>query len=79
MYFDAMSVIQSFLEHREAYRVAFDTEEFVSWVQQLEGANQRITLLEANEILKKLSDTNDQIELAFYYTPENNLGWFYSK
>ncbi|GLT18715.1 hypothetical protein GCM10007938_24960 [Vibrio zhanjiangensis] len=77
MSFDAMSVIQSYLEHREGDRIPFNTQEFVDWCQEIEGVNRSLTLSEANEMLKLLNDSHDQIELTHSYFPANNLGWFY--
>ena len=77
MSFDAMSVIQSHLEHRKEERVHFNTQEFVGWCQETEGVSRSLILSEANEILKLLNDSHDKIELTNSYFPENNLGWFY--
>ncbi|MEF1173362.1 hypothetical protein [Vibrio sinaloensis] len=79
MSFDAMSVIQSHLEHREGDHIPFNTQEFVDWCQETEGVNRSLTLSEANEVLKLLNDSHDHIERTHSYFPENNLGWFYHK
>ncbi len=82
MGFDAMSVIDSNLEHREEARVPFSTQEFIEWCRHLEGIGiqQSFALLEANQALNSLADAQEKIESTpNSYCPENNLGWYYCR